>query len=136
MGKCYCWKIQNKKYNYTRSNTNFCWDKDCWNWRLVFYFCGDVCKNNYVKKINSLKKESLVALAELDESMNYCEFFNRITWNDWIYKRDWFEYSCNWLWDYKSWNTLKAKDFKLQYMKYFWDFNRFKLHNRYLSKSK
>jgi len=66
-------------------------------------------------------------LAELDKSMNYCEYFVREKGNEWKYKRDWKEYKVSWLWDYKS----TPKRFKEWFYKEFWHNDYFKLHSRY-----
>jgi len=66
-------------------------------------------------------------LAELDQAMNYCEYFVRDEWNDGRYIRDWKEYKVNWLWDYKT----TPDHFKEWFKKEFWHLDYFKLHNRY-----
>lgn len=124
----------NNKIHYLRQSPNFTWDKPH-PWQLPsFFFCSQECKWNFIKIMKKLNTESLPYLAELDESMNYCEYFERTNWNEWIYRKDWFEFEVNWLWDYKSFNRYNkwSLNFKEAFVKYFWNFNRFKLHNRYL----
>ena len=126
-----CSKKANFKINYLYSSINFSWDKpEPWASPNCF-FCSEGHKKEYIKEIKEAQDKSKSYLAELDESMNYCEFFIRENGNEWIYKKDWFEFKVNWLWDYKSQLCKWYNEFKEAYIKYFWDFNRFKLHNRY-----
>ena len=120
----------NKKIWTVRNSPNFSWDKYV-DKEYNFLFCSKECKKEWVERRRKQDLASLPYLAELDESMNYCEYFIRINWNEWIYKKDWFEYNVNWLWDYKSFNLRNAKEFKQAYINNFWNFNRFKIHNRY-----
>lgn len=93
------------------------------------HFCNKECKWEFNKYRQNV---TLPALAELDESMNYCQYFTRTNWNEWIYEREGFKYNVNWLWDYKSFEIPNAKLFKAAYIKHFWNFEWFTLHNRYI----
>lgn len=124
-------ELQNTKINYLYVPVNFTWDKaEPWAKPNTF-FCSEEHKQLRIKENRRKQTESLPWLAELDESMNYCEYFTRTNWNEWVYKRYNFEHKVNWLWDYKSFDIPEANNFKQAYIKHFWDFNRFKLHNRY-----
>ena len=108
-----------------------------WIWKIPweqnnFFFPSEEHKKEWISKMRKLDKESLVYLAELDESMNYCEYFNRTDWNKWEYIRDDFKFEVNWLWCYWSFHSKhSAYKFKVEFEKHFWHFNRFYLHNRY-----
>jgi hypothetical protein len=128
-----CDNKANHKINYLYSPLNFSWDKpEPWT-KPNCFFCCDKHKKEYIKQVKNIQDKSKPYLAELDESMNYCKYFERTNWNEWIYKRDWFKFNVNWLWDYKSFNKYNkwSLDFKNAYEKYFWNFNRFILHSRY-----
>ena len=91
---------------------------------LKVYFCSKVCKT----KFNIKREKNKPFLAELDEAMNYCEYFQRKKWNEWFYIRDNKSYPVSWLWDYK--NT--PDHFYKWFRENFGDISHFKLHNRYI----
>ena len=140
--KClFCGKDAIETISYTYIPTNFSWDKDNTAVPNIF-FCSQEHRKQRIQHHNELVKRSLPYLAELDESMNYCEWFVRDKWNDGRYVRDWFEYRVSGLWDYKTmdgfyyrWDWSEGKifriDFREAFEKYFWHFNWFKLHHRY-----
>jgi len=126
-----CNKKANKNYFFHRHSPCLDWSKWSCPWELPsFYFCSQEHRDEFKNKTINLDKKSLPYLAYLDESMNYCEYFNRTNWNEWIYKKELFEFEVNWLWDYKN-NSEKFNNFKKAYIEHFWDFNRFNIHNRY-----
>lgn len=128
----HCWIIlENKKISSVRHSPSFDWHEADPFDKPSFFFCCKEHRKEWINELRELDIKNIPYLAELDESMNYCEYFNRINWNEWIYKRDWFEFKVNWLWDYKSQLCKWYKEFKDAYILYFWDFNRFKIHNRY-----
>ena len=132
--KCdYCGSIlKNNKIWTIRHSPNFSWDKNP-PWDLQnFFFCSNKCKSEWKKYMKKKDNDSLPYLAELDESMNYCEYFIREKWNIWTYKKEDFTYyPVNGLWDYKSFDIKEATKFKQAFIKHFWYFKWFKLHNRY-----
>jgi hypothetical protein len=140
-----CWKElkwKKEKFWASRHSPNFCWDVNApWDWNNYF-FCSDGCRKKWKKDTNEMDKKNIPYLAELDEAMNYCEYFVRVRWNEWKYIRDWFEYEVNWLWDYKDvWYGLDyiwpiRWDFIKAFKEYFWHSDRFVLHNRYKYENK
>ena len=121
-----CWKECSNKINYTYIPINFTWDRDN---KAVpnTFFCSQQHRKDYIKEHNDLVKRSLPFLAELDQSMNYCEYFVRDKGNEGLYIRGWFKYKVNWLWDYKS----TPKSFIESFEKYFGHRDYYKLHRRY-----
>lgn len=87
-----CNKEINNKIFTTRHSPNFTWDKPApWD-KPNFFFCCQEHKNSWITYINENDKKAIPSLACMDQSMNYNQFFERINWNDWLYKRYWFEY--------------------------------------------
>lgn len=126
-----CGEISNIKICNIRHSPSFDWHEADPFDKPSFFFCCEEHKKIWKQNSRDLDKRNIPYLAELDESMNYCEFFTRIKWNEGIYKRDNFQWEVNWLWDYKSKICRWYKEFKEAYIKHFWDFNRFKIHSRY-----
>jgi len=124
-----CWnKLKNENIKQLFPLTDFSWIKT--KTKIIEYFCSKKCKTIF----NKYRQEyTTPALAELDESMNYCLYFYRKDGNNWVYIKDWFNYPVSWLWDYKSFNINWAKEFKEHYIKHFGNFNRFVLHTRYIN---
>lgn len=130
MNKCtQCWR-KDANLSKVYHPTNFTGDKDPQARKLIY------CSKGCIKNCNKTQQEAIIHLAELDQSMNYCEWFVRDNWNDGRYIRDGKEYFVNWLWDYKSWN-IKNKywntmnHFIENFNRDFPDTDWFKLHNRY-----
>lgn len=119
--------------SYLYIPVNFTWDKpEPWAKPNTF-FCSQECRKIWVKENKERQERSKPYLAELDQSMNYCEYFVRDNGNKGRYVRDWFEYEVNWLWDYKCFNVSHkwSLEFLEAFKKYFNHNNWFDLHHRY-----